>query len=82
MSSAPLAFVLWIWRSKRQTRVSVHNSLEDAEQALRDFAAGIFTGLTDDDLLDVLEADGAEVHLYGCEPRGSFEIRQFARQAA
>jgi hypothetical protein len=79
----PFAYVLYIGHDKAE--VSLHRTLDEAEEALRDFAATIVVGPADDDIPEVLAEDGVHVRLFALtmkrNKQSSVDLRPFARSA-
>jgi hypothetical protein len=82
----PYAYVLYIDRGAKEHLVSGWQSLDDAEAALRDFAATIFVGPTDDEIIEALAEEGIHARIYALtEKRGkqiSVEVTPFQRRRA
>jgi hypothetical protein len=81
---APFAYVLYIDRGTEEHLVSLYQSLDEAEDALRDYAGTIFVGGDDDDdIVKVLADYGSQTRIFACTlKRGqqiSTELNPFAR---
>jgi hypothetical protein len=78
----PFAYVLYIYSRTREF-VSLYQSLDEAEEALRDYAASTFVGLCDGEVVEALAEDGIRVRIFACtEKRNmqtSTELQPFAR---
>jgi hypothetical protein len=81
----PYAYVLYIDRGTEEHLVSLHQTLDGAEAALRAYAAKIVIGPSDDDIVETLAEDGIHVRIFACtEKRNmqiSTELQPFARTA-
>jgi hypothetical protein len=83
----PYAYVLYIDRGTEEHLVSLHQTLNGAEAALRDYAASIFVGgLCDGEIVETLAGlCGERVRIFACtEKRNtqvSTELQPFARTA-
>ena len=81
----PFACVLHIEHDNAEHLVSLYRSLDEAEDALRVFAATVFVGLGEDEIVESLAECGEHVRLYSCAmKRGkqiSTEIQPFTRAA-
>jgi hypothetical protein len=79
----PFAFVLYIERDNDERLVSLWQTLDAAEEALRDYAASTFVGLCDGEIVEALAEDGIRVRIFACtEKRNmqtSTELQPFAR---
>jgi hypothetical protein len=63
----PFAYVVYVDRGTEEHLVSLWQSLDEAEDALRDYARTIFVGPTDDDdIVEVLAEDGKHVRIFAC----------------
>jgi hypothetical protein len=61
----PFAYVLYI-HSRTREFVSLHQSLDEAEDALRAYAGTIFIDLSDDNIVETLTEDGTHVRIFAC----------------
>jgi len=79
----PFAYVLYIDRGNQEHLVSLHQSLDEAEDALRDYAGTIFVGPTDDDIVGALAEDGKHARIFACtlkhKKQISTELKPFTR---
>jgi hypothetical protein len=80
----PFAFVLYIERDNDEHHlVSLWQTLDAAEEALRDYAASMFVGFCDGEVVETLAEDGIRVRIFACtEKRNmqtSTELQPFAR---
>jgi hypothetical protein len=83
MKKAPFAFVVCI---EPNARLLVHRNLEEAENALRDYAASVFVGAcSDDEIIEMLAETGHGVRIFACSYdarrriQASVEVKPFAR---
>jgi hypothetical protein len=78
----PFAYVLYIDRGAEEHLVSLYQSLDDAEAALRAYAQTIVIGPSDSEIVEVLAEDGVRARIYACtqQRRGqsSVELVPFA----
>jgi hypothetical protein len=86
MKNRPV-YVLLIEYSDDEPFVTLHQSLDDAEDALREIAARIWAGpQADEDMLEVFAKYGHRVRVFACTMKRnvqtSTEITPFARKAA
>jgi hypothetical protein len=81
-SEKPFAYVLYI-DSRTREFVSLHQSLDTAEDALRTYAASIFAGLNDNEIVETLTEDGTYVRLFACarerNKQNSTKLKPFER---
>jgi hypothetical protein len=81
----PFAYVLYI-HSRTREFVSLHQSLDEAEEALRAYAGTIFVRLNDNEIVETLTDDGMYVRIFACamerNTQISTELRPFVREAA
>jgi hypothetical protein len=93
MKEAPFAYVLYIEHEhgRAETLVSVHASLAEAEDALRDYVAGMFVGhFRDDEIVETLIEEGQQARIYACawehtkkrKTQTSVEVEPFAHSMA
>jgi hypothetical protein len=83
----PFAYVLYLDRGPEEHLVSLHKSLDEAEEALRAFAQTIVVGLSDNEIVEVLAEDGVHARIYACtlqrrNTQSSTEVQPFWRSAA
>jgi len=83
----PFAYVLYIDRGTEEHLVSLHQSLDEAEDALRAYAGTIFVGVTDDDdIIETLAEDDKHVRIFACTLKRntqiSTELKPFTRAKA
>lgn len=82
----PFAFVLYIDRGRKEHLVSLHKSLDEAEDALRAYSRTIVVGANDNEIIEVLAEDGIHARIYACvqQRRGqnSIELVPFGEAAA
>jgi hypothetical protein len=78
----PFAYVLYIDRGTEEHLVSLHKSLDEAEDALRAYSRTIVVGPNDNEIIEVLAEDGVHARIYACtlQRRGqsSVELVPFA----
>jgi hypothetical protein len=74
-------YVLYIERTKTDERlVSIHRTMAEAEEGLRDYARTIWVGgMRDDELLDELTEEDERVVIFECSNLGSIELTPFMR---
>jgi hypothetical protein len=76
------AYVLYIERDTEEHLVELYQSLDEAEDALRDYAATIFIAPRDGDIVEVLAESGIRPRIFACTlVRGkqrSIELMPFA----
>jgi hypothetical protein len=81
----PFAYVLHIERDSAEHLVSLYQSLDEAENALRAYAATIFAGPGDDEIVEMLAEDGLHVRIFACVMKRntqiSTELKPFTRTA-
>jgi hypothetical protein len=63
----PFAYALYVEHDNDEHYVSVHQTLDEAEAALRAYAATIFVGANDDgEILEILAEHGEHARLFAC----------------
>ncbi len=82
----PYAYVLYIECDAEEHLVSLYRSLDEAEDALRDYTVTIFAGpQPDDDIIESLAEYGKHARIFACTLRRgkqvSTELNPFARTA-
>jgi hypothetical protein len=77
------AYVLYIDRGTEEHRVLLFQSLDDAEDELRDYARTIFVGVADEDIVATLAEDGKHARIFACmlkhKRQISTELKPFTR---
>ena len=88
MVKEPFAFVVYIERNDDDERLAfVYRDLDEAEEALRDYAKTIFVGgCLDDELVEALADKSIHVRIFAClikrNKQISEELELFARETA
>jgi hypothetical protein len=81
----PFAYVLYIERDTDEHLVSIHRSLDEAEDALRAFARTIVVAPSDDDITEILAEYNLHARIYACAMKRntqiSTELKPFTRAA-
>jgi hypothetical protein len=70
----PFAYVLYIDRGTREHLVSLHQSLDEAEDALRAYAKTIVIGPSDNEIVEVLAEDGTHARLFACSMKRNVQF--------
>jgi hypothetical protein len=71
----PFAYVLFINRGNEERLVSLHQSLDEAEDALRAYARTVFVSPGDDDeLVEALAECDEHVHIFACTMKRNTQI--------
>jgi hypothetical protein len=81
----PFAYVLIAERrGDLEPQISLYQTLEAAEAALRAYAANLYVGLGDDEIVETLSADEHCAHIYAVRSKrggqASVEVQPFARK--
>jgi hypothetical protein len=78
----PFAYVLYVDRGTEEHLVSLYQSLDEAEDALRDYAETIFAGPADDDIVEILAEEDVRARIFACtfkrNRQSSVELVPFA----
>jgi len=82
---APFAYVLYIERDTDEHLVLLHQSLDETEDALRDYARTIVVSPSDDEIVEVLAEHNIHARIYACAMKRntqiSTELKPFTRIA-
>ena len=70
----PFAYVLYIEHDTAEHFVSIHQSLNEAEEALRAFGATIVAGPCDEDLVETLAEYNEHARIYACTMKRNMQI--------
>jgi hypothetical protein len=86
MKTEPFAYVLYIDRGTEEHFVWLYQSLDEAGDALRAYAATIVYSPSDDEIAEILAEDGIHARIYACtmkrNTQASAEVTPFARRQA
>jgi hypothetical protein len=86
MTIAPFGYVLFVELDRYGLQVTIWETLNEAEAALRDVAASIWPDLRDDEIVEVFAEAGGRVHLYACTVKrnvqSSAELQPFTGAAS
>jgi hypothetical protein len=78
-------YVLCIEQNHGELDLSVHASLSEAEDALRNYARGVLcdggVGMSDQELVAMLLDDDTSPRIFECNKRGSVELVPFEQAA-